>query len=60
MEVLAAHGGSYTCTQMSVRQIPKSGRTPDDVLRSLQLSAPDIVQTAVRMLDMAGRELSKA
>src|SRR5712692_9001895 len=59
-EVLAAHGGSYTCTQMSVRQIPKSGRTPDDVLRSLQLSAPDIVQTAVRMLDMAGRELSKA
>ena len=54
------HGGSYTCTQMSVRQIPKSGRTPEDVLRALQLSAPDIVQTAVRMLDMAGREVSKA
>lgn len=54
------HGGSYTFIQMSVRQIPKSGRTPDDALRSLQLSAPDIVHTAVRMLDMAGRELSKA
>jgi len=59
-EVLAAHGGSCTCTQMSVRQIPKSGRTPEDVLRVLQLSASDIVQTAVRMLDMTARELSKA
>jgi len=38
-----------------VRQIPKSGRTPDEVLRSLQLSASDIVHTAVSMLDMASR-----
>jgi transketolase len=54
-EALATHGGSYTLMQMYVRQIPKSGRTPDDVLRSLQLSASDIVQTAVRMLDVAAR-----
>jgi transketolase len=54
-EVLAAHGGTCTLTQMYVRQIPKSGRTPDDVLRSLHLSASDIVQTAVRMLDVAAR-----
>jgi transketolase len=54
-DVLAAHGGTYTLTQMYVRQIPKSGRTPDDVLQALQLSAADIAQTAVRMLDVAAR-----
>jgi hypothetical protein len=37
---------------MYVRQIPKSGRTPEDVLRSLQLSADDIVHAAVGMLDV--------
>jgi len=54
-EVLAANGGAYTLTQMHVRQMPKSGRTPEDVLRSLHLSASDIVQTASRMLDVAAR-----
>src|SRR5262249_31233932 len=54
-DVLAAHGGAYTLMQMYVRQIPKSGRTPDDVLAALQLSASDIVQTAARMLDVAAR-----
>jgi transketolase len=53
--VLTRHEGSYTLKQMYVRQIPKSGRTPDDVLRSLQLSADDIVHTAVGMLDVASR-----
>ncbi len=54
-DALALHGGSYTLTQMYVRQIPKSGRTPDEVLRSLQLSASDIVHTAVSMLNVAAR-----
>ena len=36
-DALALHGGSYTLTQMYVRQIPKSGRTPDEVLRSAAL-----------------------
>ena len=54
-EALALHGGGYTLTQMHVRQLPKSGRTPDDVLRALGLSAADIVQTAIRMLDVAAR-----
>jgi transketolase len=53
--VLTRHEGSYTLKQMYVRQIPKSGRTPDDVLRSLQLSADDIVHTVVGMLDVASR-----
>ncbi len=54
-DALALHGSAYTLTQMYVRQIPKSGRTPDEVLRSLQLSASDIVHTAVSMLDVASR-----
>jgi len=54
-DALALHGGAYTLTQMYVRQIPKSGRTPDEVLHSLQLSASDIVHTAVSMLDVASR-----
>jgi transketolase len=54
-DALALHGGAYTLMQMYVRQIPKSGRTPDEVLCSLQLSASDIVHTAVSMLDVASR-----
>src|SRR5205807_6168440 len=54
-DALALHGGAYTLTQMYVRQIPKSGRTPDEVLHALQLSASDIVHTAVSMLDVASR-----
>jgi hypothetical protein len=40
---------------MFVRQIPKSGRTPDDVLRYLRLSVEDIVKTAVDLLAVASR-----
>jgi transketolase len=54
-DVLARDGGTYRLTQMHVRQIPKSGRTPDDVLRSLQLSADDIVATAVRTVEVAAK-----
>jgi transketolase len=54
-DALALHGGAYTLTQMYVRQLPKSGRTPDEVLRFLQLSASDIAHTAVSMLDVASR-----
>jgi transketolase len=54
-DVLARDGGAYGLTQMHVRQIPKSGRTPDDVLRSLQLSTDDIVATAVRTVEVAAK-----
>jgi hypothetical protein len=53
--VLTQHGSAYRLAQMFVRQIPKSGRTPDEVLRYLQLSAADIVQTAVHMQDAGSR-----
>jgi transketolase len=54
-DVLAEYGGLFTVKQMFVRQIPKSGRTPDDVLRYLRLSVEDIVKTAVDILAVASR-----
>ncbi|MCI0458166.1 MAG: hypothetical protein L0Z62_14475, partial [Gemmataceae bacterium] len=49
-DALTEHGGSFTLKQMYVRQIPKSGRTPDEVLRYLRLSADDIVKTVEKEL----------
>jgi transketolase len=54
-DALSEHGGAHTLKQMYVRQIPKSGRTPDDVLRYLGLLAEDILKTAVEMVVMAAR-----
>jgi transketolase len=49
-DALAEAGGEFTVKQMHVRRIPKSGRTPDDLLRYLGLSADDIAQTVEREL----------
>ena len=54
-DILTTHEGSYSLKQMFVRRIPKSGRTPDEVLRSLKLSAEDIAHTAVGLLAVASR-----
>jgi transketolase len=54
-DALAEYGGLFTVKQMFVRQIPKSGRTPDDVLRHLGLSVEDIVKTAVDILAVTAR-----
>jgi hypothetical protein len=54
-DVLSERGIEVTLTQMHVRQIPKSGHTPDHVLRYLGLSAEDIVKIAVDMLALAAR-----
>jgi transketolase len=51
-DALTAHGGAHTLTQMFVRQIPKSGRTPEEVLRFLHLSADDIVATGMRLVEV--------
>lgn len=50
---LAAHGVGCTVKQMFVRQIPKSGRTPEDLDRYLGLSVDDVVRTAE---EVAGRK----
>jgi transketolase len=54
-DALVEYGELFTVKQMFVRQIPKSGRTPDDVLRHLRLSMEDIVKTAVDILAIAPR-----
>jgi transketolase len=54
-DVVSERGGACTLKQLYVRQIPKSGRTPEDVLRYLGLSAEDIVKAAVEMLAVTSR-----
>jgi transketolase len=54
-DTLGTFGGAFTVHQMHVRQIPKSGRTPDDVLRYLGISAEDVAQTAMDILAVASR-----
>lgn len=52
-DALLERGGTFSLKQMYVREIPKSGRTPDDVLRDLQLSVDDILRTAESLLGVA-------
>jgi transketolase len=52
-DALLERGGSYSLKQMYVQRIPKSGRTPDDLLRDLELSDKDIVKNAESMLGVA-------
>lgn len=52
-DALLERGGTFTLRQKYVRRIPKSGRTPDDVLRYLGLSADDIVQSVESLLGMS-------
>jgi len=50
---MAEDGGGGTVRQMHVRRIPKSGRTPDDVLAYCGLSADHIVAEAMSVLQLA-------
>jgi transketolase len=54
-DVLTDYGGLFTVKQLFVQRIPKSGRTPDDLLRHLGLSVEDIVKTVVDILAIASR-----
>ncbi|MFN2427180.1 MAG: transketolase C-terminal domain-containing protein [Candidatus Binatia bacterium] len=53
-DALAADGGGFTLKQMTVTTVPKSGRTPDEVLAYLGLSAQDIVKAVQDLLQAAG------
>ena len=55
-EALAASGQAFQVRQMFARTIPKSGRSADDVLRALGLSAEHIARAAK---DLAGMALAK-
>lgn len=52
-DAAAADGGGFTVKQMYVRNIPKSGRTPDDVLKYCGLTADDIVAQTLELLELA-------
>ena len=52
-DAVTEDGGGFTMLQMHVRGIPKSGRSPDDLLKSCGLHHTDIVRTAGALLGVA-------
>ncbi len=51
-DIAAEDGGGFTVHQMHVRNLPKSGRTPDDVLAYCGLHADQIATQAMSMLEL--------
>jgi transketolase C-terminal domain/subunit len=50
---VAASGDGFSVEQMFVKRIPKSGKSPDDLMRYCGLSADEIAKKAIAMLDAA-------
>jgi transketolase len=53
-EAAAASGDGPRVRMLAVRNIPKSGRTADDVLAYVHLSVPEIVQAAKTLIRETG------
>jgi transketolase len=51
-DALTASGDAFTLEQMYVRRIPKSARTPGEMLKMCNLTAQDITQTAMKLLQV--------
>jgi transketolase len=52
-DALTESGDAFTLRQMHVRRIPKSARTPEEVLEMCGLTAKDIVQNVMQLLQVA-------
>jgi transketolase len=52
-DVAAEDGGGFTVQQMHVSRIPKSGRTPDELMAYCGLSADDITKQAMGLLELS-------
>ncbi|MEQ9461443.1 MAG: transketolase [Phycisphaeraceae bacterium] len=52
-DAAAADGGGFTVKQMHVKRLPKSGRSPEDLMDYCSLSVDDIVQSAMGMLELS-------
>jgi len=52
-DATAEDGGGFTVRQMYVNRIPKSGRTPDELLKYCGLHCDDIVTQAMNMLQLS-------
>jgi transketolase len=59
-EAAAASSEGPRVRMLAVRNIPKSGRTPDDVLAYVHLSVPEIVQAAKTLTRETGTSDSEA
>jgi len=51
-DVLAGSGDGFTLKQMHVRRIPKSARTPDELLKMCSLTAEDIKNEVMKQLQV--------
>ncbi len=52
-DALTESGDAFTLRQMHARRIPKSAKTPDEMLQMCGLTAQDIVKTAMQLLQVA-------
>lgn len=52
-DAVTEDGGGFTMRQMHVERIPKSGRSPEDILKSCGLHHTDIVRAAGSLLGVA-------
>lgn len=52
-DAVSSTGDGFNVNQMFVKRIPKSGRTPEDLLAYCGLTADDIVKQAMSMLELA-------
>lgn len=51
-DALTTSGDAFTLRQMCVRRIPKSAKTPDEVLKMCSISSDDIVKEALKVLQV--------
>jgi len=51
-DALTTSGDAFTLEQMFVRRIPKSARTPEEMLQMCNLTAEDIVKKAMQLLQV--------
>lgn len=52
-DAVSADGGGFNVLQIHVRHIPKSGRTPDDVMGDAGLRADQIAMQATQLLELS-------
>ena len=52
-DAVSATGDGFTVNQMHVKHLPKSGQSPDELLRYCNLSADHIVDNAMSMLELS-------
>ena len=51
-DALTASGDAFTLEQMHVRRIPKSAKTPEEMLKMCGLTAQDITKTVMKVLQV--------